>query len=244
MESFRKIVKESGESDLDGSYPDLVVKSKIPKLGRLQSIYTYNRIDSLTEGFDNPLESTLANPKRMGHHLNAIDKTENLVPAYVPPTLENFDEMEEEEEEEDQLSKLNLRRGIMELIIEKLVESGRFKFRICRDKGIPMTVPKLTKNIAKMKKWARGVIVCRRLKVVARQASVRMQNKKKGEKVFNSFTLPVYHERIKTISVEMMKLLHNQDSFFDTYIQNESTAVHFADILDHTMTLCTSNLLG
>lgn len=131
----------------------------------------------------------------------------------------------------------------MELIIEKLVESGRFKFRICRDKGIPLTVPKLTKNIAKLKKWARGVIVCRRLKVVARQASVRMQNKKKSEKVFNSFTLPVYHERIKTISVDMMKLLHNQDSFFDTYLQNEKTAVHFADILDHIMMLCTSNLV-
>jgi hypothetical protein len=178
----------------------------------------------------------------MGNQLNAIDKTENLVPAYVPSTLDNFDEGLEEEE--GQLSKLNLRRGILELIIEKLMESGRFKFRICRDKGIPLTVPKLTKNIAKLKKWARGVIVCRRLKVVARQASVRMQNKKKGEKVFNSFTLPVYHERIKTISVDMMKLLHNQDSLFDTYIHNESTAVHFADILDHLMIICSSNLLG
>jgi hypothetical protein len=100
MGSFRKIVKDSGESDLDGSSPDLVVKSKMSKLARLQSIYTYNRIDSLTQGFDNPLETTLANPKRMGHHLNAIDKSENLVPAYVPPTLDNFDEVEEEERDE------------------------------------------------------------------------------------------------------------------------------------------------
>lgn len=100
MGSFRKIVKDSGGNDLDGNSPDLVVKSKMSKLARLQSIYTYNRIDSLTEGFENPLESTLANPKRMGHHLNAIDKTENLVPDYVPPTLDNFDEVEEEERDE------------------------------------------------------------------------------------------------------------------------------------------------
>lgn len=215
----------------------MIKRSKIPTMTGLQSGMSYNIIDSLTEGFSNPLARTLTNPIRMGHQLDAIDKTENFEPA----TMENLEE--ELEEEEYQIGKLQLRRGILELIIEKLVETGRFKFRICRDKGIPLTVPKLTKSLAKLKKWARGVIVCRRLKVVARQASVRMQNKKKGEKIFNSFTLPVYHERIKTISVEMMKLLHNQDKLFDTYIQNEKTAVHFADILDHIMMLCTSNLL-
>ena len=177
----------------------------------------------------------------MGDNLDNIDKTEVMPLDYDGPTIEDLDP--EMEEGDGEISRLQLNPGIMELIIEKLVETGRFKFKIFRDMGIPLTCPKLTSGIKKVKKIARGVIVCRRLKVVAHQASVRTQNRKKGEKVFNDFELPVYHERIKTISVDMVKLLNNQDKFYETYIHNESTAIHFADILDHMMHLCTSMLV-
>lgn len=70
------------------------------------------------------------------------------------------------------------------------------------------------------------MITCRRLKVVARQASVRMQLRRQQKLTFNDFTAVHYAEQIKTINAKMLKLLNNQDSHFNDYIKNESTAVH------------------
>jgi hypothetical protein len=118
------------------------------------------------------------------------------------------------------------RCGILETIIKTMISTGRFKFNIFQEQGVPFSLPKETSMIKKLKKWARGVITCRRLKVVARQASVRMQLRRQQKLTFNDFTAVHYAEQIKTINVKMLKLLNSQDSHFDDYIKNESTAVH------------------
>ena len=58
------------------------------------------------------------------------------------------------------------------------------------------------------------------------------------KKIFNTFNLPMYTEKIRTIQPKMMSLLKKQDTLFSHYVSNEKTAGHLAGTLYNIVTHC------
>jgi hypothetical protein len=128
--------------------------------------------------------------------------------------------------------------GIMQDIVSRLIAAGRFKFKKLREICKDLAPPKLTRGIRGVQRIARGVVTCRRLKVVARQASIRMQAGRLASAPFNCFTTPMYTEKIKLAPQGLVKLIKNGDQFFDKYIKNEATAVPLSEILLSIVKTC------
>lgn len=210
---------------------------------------TFNRIDSITEDYHNPLSKLLTNFKAMGVNLENIERQKPPQNTSVDKGNDNIFncsslvhiEEEMENNEDSDIFDINKGTGILEKIIASLQKCGRFKFKKMRKLNIPLTSMKATPLVLKIKKIARGIIVCRRLLVVGKRANRAATLKKKGSSLFNNFTLQVYKEKIK-ISTDFEKVLHNQDSLFLTYMKNEHTAVHLAEVLDIVVTQCINNI--
>ena len=163
----------------------------------------------------------------MGLNLDKIDKNEVMTHEL---NIESLGDIEEELYEASRLGSSNCKHGILECIITKLIRTGRFKFKKLKAVDYHFPPCKETKVIRIMKRIARGVITCRRLKVVARQATIRMQLKAKQAVKFNDFVVPTYNEEIRTISADMWRTIKEQEIHFDQYVKNEATAYHLADI--------------
>lgn len=200
---------------------DVSTQEKIesPRLDRVKTLaFTLNQIDSCTEGYDNPMDNALHNPNFVAKDLNKMHNNEG---HNAMPTLENIEDyyiqqcglLENEE-----------KRGILEEIILKLITTGRFKFtKMSRDFNWEQLHCKKTKLVAKMQKVAIAVVTCRRLKVVAKQASVRMEAARKAGIPFNAFLINEgYAESIKIEPLGLGKNILFKDHFFEKYVRNES----------------------
>ena len=93
-----------------------------------------------------------------------------------------FENIEEYFMEHTGLKKNDDQRGILDQIVYRLITTGRFKFTKMGEnfENIDRNVIscRLTPQIAMFQRCCRCIVVCRRLKVVAKQASLRMQANK------------------------------------------------------------------
>lgn len=77
---------------------------------------------------------------------------------------------------------------------------------------------------------------------MGRQASATAALNRKMDaqmkKIFNTFNLPMYKEKIQTIQPKMISLLKKQDTLFSHYVSNEKTAQYLAETLFNIVTHC------
>lgn len=131
---------------------------------------TINKIDSLTENYTNPFESKIQNEKLLGKDVRKLETPHGDEDQDV-----TFENIEEYFMEHTGLKKNDDQRGILDQIVYRLITTGRFKFIKMGENfdTIDRTFIQCrrTPQIAKFQKCCRIIVTCRRLKVVAKQAS-------------------------------------------------------------------------
>jgi hypothetical protein len=199
--------------------------------GVFQGAPTMNKIDSCTENYINPMDTYVQSQGMVANDLHKLDNPNGID---LDPSLQNI---EDEMLEEAGITH-DPNMGIMQDIVSRLIAAGRFKFKKLREFRKDLAPPKLTNAIRGVQRISRGVVTCRRLKVVSRQASIRMQARKLAGAPFNEFTTPMYTEKIKLAPQGLVKLIKNGDQFFDKYIKNEATALPLVEILLSIVKTC------
>lgn len=211
-------------------------KGGYDQLGSINKLDNYNTIlaiDTCTEGYENPYKCMINNTRVMGYNQDKIEKIGDVNELNMG-ALEIFEENILIKAENERMKE---KQGFLDQIIERMILKG--KYNIMKLLAVnPVIQPcQLTSGIRKVRKVTRAIMMAKKQKTLAKISSL---NKKAAMKCegFNNFKVLMYNEKIKTVSADIVSILKNQDKLFGQYAQNETTAVHLADVQDNVINQC------